>query len=134
MLFRRILKFPSTDIDNFQAVDFSSCRLLLHPPSLLTTSREGCSVKRRGVGRQLWAVAYTGSPVGQHQYGSESSHKLGKRIPLSSAELHKAALLARLSGLCYYPPEQLADRLQKEGMRLVTNGGTSFTRYAVRFS
>lgn len=105
------------------------CRLLLHPPGILSGGRESCSIKRRGVGRHLWAVAYTGSPVRHEEYSTLTRSKAPKRIPLSVKELHKAALLARLSGFCYYPSEQLADKLKQEGMKLVTSGSTTFTRY-----
>lgn len=54
--------------------------------------------------------------------------------PLTSKALHRAALLARLSGLCYYPAEQLAERLANEGMKLVVSGNTSFTRLLNLFS
>ena len=47
---------------------------------------------------------------------------------LSSADLHYIAKLARLSGLCYGPPEKLAARLQAEGMQVEAQGQTAFTR------
>ena len=53
-----------------------------------------------------------------------------QRSPLKSTDLHRAASLARLSGLCYYPADQLEWRLQKEGLKLITSGDTPFTRFA----
>lgn len=47
---------------------------------------------------------------------------------LSSADLHFYAKLARLSGLCYGHPEQLAAKLQVEGLQVEAQGQTSFTR------
>ncbi|KAL3139882.1 hypothetical protein ABBQ38_004176 [Trebouxia sp. C0009 RCD-2024] len=50
---------------------------------------------------------------------------------LSSADLHFYAKLARLSGLCYGHPEQLAAKLQVEGLQVEAQGQTSFTRWYV---
>lgn len=47
---------------------------------------------------------------------------------LSASELRHAARLARLSGFCYRPFEDLADSLEGEGLRLVARGQTHFTR------
>lgn len=47
---------------------------------------------------------------------------------LRSADLHYYAKLARLSGLCYGHPEQLAAKLQVEGLQVEAQGQTSFTR------
>lgn len=49
--------------------------------------------------------------------------------PLSTADLHQAAKLARLSGLCYVPSATLPARLAEEGFQLAASGKTSFTRY-----
>ncbi len=48
---------------------------------------------------------------------------------LDAEEVHFAAKLARLSGLCYGQPDRLAARLQAEGMQVQAQGQTSFTRY-----
>ncbi|DBB06614.1 TPA: hypothetical protein ACH3X1_012136 [Trebouxia sp. C0004] len=50
---------------------------------------------------------------------------------LSAKEVHFAAKLARLSGLCYGQPDRLAARLQAEGMQVQAQGQTSFTRWFV---
>ena len=47
---------------------------------------------------------------------------------LSAPELHRAAKLARLSGLCYLRADELSARLQLEGLQLVCSGMTHFTR------
>ena len=66
--------------------------------------------------------------------GSQSAYCFSSAAPqdvmsqLSSADLHYTAKLARLSGLCYGPPEKLAARLQVEGMQVEAQGQTSFTR------
>lgn len=61
-----------------------------------------------------------------------SSHGIqqaaGNTSHLNATELHYAAKLARLSGLCYGVPENLAARLQAEGMQVQAQGQTSFTR------
>lgn len=61
-----------------------------------------------------------------------SSHGIqeaaGNTSHLNATELHYAAKLARLSGLCYGAPENLAARLQAEGMQVQAQGQTSFTR------
>jgi hypothetical protein len=72
--------------------------------------------------RRLLAFAFTDSST------VNSRTAVPKRDALSASALHRAALLARLSGFCYYPPDQLAGKLEKEGMKLVTSGTTSFTR------
>lgn len=48
---------------------------------------------------------------------------------LSPEELKEASKLARLSGFCYLPPHALSARLQAEGLVLVAEGRTHFTRY-----
>ena len=53
---------------------------------------------------------------------------------LTSNELLMAAKLARLSGLCYRPTEQLLYSLQAEGFTLVAEGCNSFTRYVMCMS
>ena len=50
---------------------------------------------------------------------------------LTGNELLMAAKLARLSGLCYRPTEQLLYSLQAEGFSLVAEGRNSFTRYVM---
>ena len=101
-------------------------RILLQFHSATLGRRAGGSSRRAF--RQTAAVAYTGSSL-----ATERSAQTGADTvlpPMSSVELHRAALLARLSGLCYYPPDQLEDRLASEGMKLVISGGTRFTRYS----
>ena len=53
---------------------------------------------------------------------------------LTSNELLMAAKLARLSGLCYRPTEQLMYSLRAEGFSLVAEGCNSFTRYVMSVS
>ena len=53
---------------------------------------------------------------------------------LTSDELLMAAKLARLSGLCYRPTEQLLYSLRAEGFSLVAEGRNSFTRYVMSMS
>ena len=102
------------------------CRVLLQFQSAALGRRAGGSSRRAF--RQTGAVAYTGgSPATERSTQTWADTVLP---PLSSTELHRAALLARLSGLCYYPPDQLEDRLASEGMKLVISGGTRFTRYS----
>ena len=48
---------------------------------------------------------------------------------VAAAEIQTAATFARLSGLCYLPQADLADALDKEGLRLVASGHTHFTRW-----
>ena len=53
---------------------------------------------------------------------------------LTSNELLTAAKLARLSGLCYRPTEQLLYSLRAEGFSLVAEGCNSFTRCVMSMS
>lgn len=76
----------------------------------------------------LLTVAYTTSDALPRRHTASTE----RRQAFGAGALHRAALLARLSGLCYYPPEQLAERLQEEDMKLVTSGGTSFTRQDIQ--
>ena len=48
---------------------------------------------------------------------------------LTAAELRHAAKMARLSGLCYRPTDQLSEALRQEGLRLISCGQTHFTRW-----
>ncbi len=50
---------------------------------------------------------------------------------LLHAELLEAARLSKLAGLCYWPHEQLAERLQAEGLELVAQGSNYFTSWYV---
>ncbi len=50
------------------------------------------------------------------------------RKELSAAQLRHAAKLARLSGLCYRPTDQLSESLEEEGFHLISCGQTHFTR------
>ena len=47
-------------------------------------------------------------------------------------ELSRAAVFARLSGLCYLPEAELEAALADEGLRLIAAGYTHFTRYGLR--
>jgi hypothetical protein len=47
---------------------------------------------------------------------------------LSASQLRHAAQMARLSGFCYRPADDLAESLDQEGLRLVARGQTHFTR------
>eukprot|EP00884_Botryococcus_braunii_P015633 jgi/Botrbrau1/2753/Bobra.0164s0032.1 len=59
----------------------------------------------------------------------------GETRPLGPADLHEAARMARLSGLCYLPgdhgDQHLGRRLAAEGFRLVASGDTYFTRWYI---
>ena len=50
---------------------------------------------------------------------------------LLHAELLEAARLSKLAGLCYWPHDQLAERLQAEGLHLVAQGSNYFTSWYV---
>jgi len=50
---------------------------------------------------------------------------------LLHAELLEAARLSKLAGLCYWPHDQLAERLQAEGLELVAQGSNYFTSWYV---
>lgn len=60
------------------------------------------------------------------QQNASSAHETA---PLSSSELHQAAKLARLSGICYGGSATLAARVTAEGFQFQTQGQTAFTRY-----
>ena len=48
---------------------------------------------------------------------------------LAWVELQEAAQLARLSGLCYVPPEELEAQLQAEGLSLLGQGRDKYTSW-----
>ena len=50
---------------------------------------------------------------------------------LLHAELLESARLSKLAGLCYWPHDQLAERLQAEGLELVAQGSNYFTSWYV---
>ena len=50
---------------------------------------------------------------------------------LLHAELLESARLSKLAGLCYWPHQQLEERLQEEGYRLVAQGSNYFTSWYV---
>lgn len=57
-----------------------------------------------------------------------SNQASAARKELSAAQLRHAAKLARLSGLCYRPADQLSESLEQEGLHLISCGQTHFTR------
>ena len=50
---------------------------------------------------------------------------------LTPHALRRGATFARLSGLCYLAADQLEAALQNEGLTLIAQGNTHFTRCAV---
>ena len=71
-----------------------------------------------------WPVTISAKPFSQ-QTG------VRPRKELTAAELRHAAKMARLSGLCYRPTEELSESLVQEGLRLISCGQTHFTRSGV---
>ncbi|BDA40661.1 hypothetical protein COCOBI_01-3140 [Coccomyxa sp. Obi] len=76
-------------------------------------------------------VQFANSDVHYHHFqghGPQTSHV---QKELSAAQLRHAAKLARLSGLCYRPTDELSESLEKEGLHLISCGQTHFTRWYV---
>lgn len=72
---------------------------------------------------QLWPLSIGVQPFSQQAVTVQKE--------LTAAQLRHAAKMARLSGLCYRPTDQLSDSLDKEGLRLISSGQTHFTRWGV---
>ena len=81
--------------------------------------------------RAALAVSVSSSPeLRKCWFTSSAADQTDSPPHLSVEDLHQAAKLARLSGLCYGTPETLAARLQAEGLQVLAQGQTSFTRYS----
>ena len=92
-------------------------------------------VGRLSPARPALAVSVSSSPELPNCWLTTSAADQTDAPPrLSVQELHQAAKLARLSGLCYGTPETLAARLQAEGLQVLAQGQTSFTRYLQRYA
>ena len=70
---------------------------------------------------------------GDRRQGSSAANNTAAAAasPLLPAEVWESARLSRLAGLCYWPQQQLAERLNSEGIQLVAQGSTYFTSWYV---
>ena len=78
--------------------------------------------------RQL-VRTYAARSGGHRQYASAATSATGTE--LLPAELWESARLSKLAGICYWPQQQLAERLRSEGMELVAQGSNYFTSWYV---